>query len=122
MNRLPEPEVVSSYFDDGFAPRLAAMCLRWPNEPGCRRAVLWKLPDKVRLISPAPRRFGVRILRNADDSYDVCLVWDRLSLHWPNAQRAELIGSGMETVLAALGTELGHLLEQPIAAPLKAAA
>lgn len=121
-NRLPEPEVVSSYFDDGFAPRLAAMCLRWPEEPACLRASLWKLPDNVRLISPVPQHFGVRILRHAEDCYDVCLVWDRQSLHWPQARRAELIGSGIEAVLAALGTEMQNLLEQPIAVPLKAAA
>lgn len=122
MKHLPAPELVSSYFDDGFSPLLGAMCLRWPEEPEFSRAHLWHFPGGVRLIDLVPEHFGIRILRTADDGYEVSLLWNRTALFWEQARREELLDSSLRAVLACLGTDLGHLLDQPVLQPLKAAA
>jgi hypothetical protein len=122
MKQLPSPELVSSYFHDGFTPLLGAMCLRWPEELDVTRSVPWHLPENVRLIDTLPERFGVRILRTGDDGYDVCLLWNRVSLRWTEVRRDDLLHSSLQPVLASLGTDLAHLLDQPVLEPLKLAA
>jgi hypothetical protein len=122
MKHLPAPEVVSSYFDEAFTPLLGAMELHWPDEPELSRASLWQLPTGVRLIDTLPRWFGVRILRTNDDVYEVCLLWNHVALRWTDARRADLLQSSLQPILASLGTDLAHLLDQPVLVPLKLAA
>jgi hypothetical protein len=122
MKHLPAPEVVSSYFDEAFTPLLGAMELCWPDEPDPTRATLWHLPEGVRLVDTLPRWFGVRILRTNDDTYDVCLLWNHVALRWTEACRADLLASSLQPILASLGTDLTHLLDQPVLVPLKLAA
>lgn len=122
MKHLPEPEVVSSYFEEAFTPLLGAMELRWPDEPERNRATLWHLPEGVRLIDTLPRWFGVRILRTDEDAYEVCLLWNHVALRWTNVCRADVLQSSLQPILASLGTDLAHLLDQPVLVPLKLAA
>lgn len=120
MKTLPEPDVLGCYFDAGFSPHLAAMHLRWPALKTQRDHRLWDLPHGVRLRGPLPERFGVRVKHWADDAYAVCLVWDDLALRWANVSAAQLTGSALAEVLAALGTDVRDLLDQPIDAPVPA--
>ena len=59
-----QPEVRSCYFDIGFIPPLAAMELAWPAEVAFE-AQPWLLPSGETLIACLPRRFGIRIFRQA---------------------------------------------------------
>jgi hypothetical protein len=108
---LPEPEVVRCFFDESFQPRLPAMCLRWEDGSQDR---LWELPDNVCLAGPPPARFGVSIHRRSPDAYTVRLLWNQTALSWPTLTRAELLGSALSPLLGAMGTDLWHLLEQPV--------
>jgi hypothetical protein len=110
VKTLPEPEVVSCYFDDGFVPHLAAMRLRWP----AAGAELWRLPDGLRRDGPPPDRFGISIQRRDNDLYSVCLVWNDTGFHWGMLNSAQLLGGDVESILGALGTDLRRLLDQPI--------
>jgi hypothetical protein len=116
VKSLPEPEVVRSFFDDSFHPRLPAMCLRWYDDSGPASERLWELPDGVCLAGPPPERFGVSIQRRAADTYSVRLLWNHTGLNWPSLTRAELLTSALAPLLAALGTDLWHLIDQPISA------
>jgi hypothetical protein len=113
VQALPAPEVLRCYFDEAFEPHLPAMCLRW-GESQARSGQFWHLPEGVILTGPAPRRFGVSIQRLADDSYAVRLLWDRTCLIWLALTRRQLADSALEPLLAALGTDLWYLLDQPI--------
>jgi hypothetical protein len=116
VKTLPEPEVVRCYFDDGFDPRVPAMCLRWRPESFGQTDRLWELPEGLCLAGPAPERFGVNIQRQSADSYAVQLLWDRTRLIWPDLNRAQLLTSCLAPLLGALGTDLWYLLDQPIEA------
>lgn len=107
---LPAPEVVRCYFDATFEPHLPAMCLRWEEDAES----LWELPEGVRFSGPPPHQFGIRIQRWADDSYSVRLLWDRTCLTWLDLTRGQLLASDLEPLLAALGTDLWYLLDQPL--------
>lgn len=109
--KLPEPEVQSCYFDDAFVPSLSTMCLRWPDEA---RGGRWSFPASVCLTGPPPERFGVRIHRTDDDAYEIYLRWNNISLHWQATPRDQLVRSAIGTILAALGTNVDHILDQPI--------
>ncbi len=111
MNALPEPEVVSCYFDEGFAPRLAAMCLRWSAEIPER---VWELPEGLRLFGPPPVRFGLSVLRQEENGYAVGLVWNQTAVNWTCLTRQQLADSDLKRLLAAMGTDLLYILEQPI--------
>jgi hypothetical protein len=105
--------VVRCYFDDGFAPRLPAMCLRWDTGAlGGER--LWDLPEGVTLVGPPPERFGVSIRRCGSDSYNVRLLWDRTCLSWGDLPRAQILTSALAPLLGAMGTDLWYLLDQPV--------
>ncbi len=114
VQALPSPEVVRCYFDAAFDPHLPAMCLRW-HQPALPER-LWELPEGVCLVGPAPQRFGVRIQRQASDVYAVRLLWDRTCLDWVSLSRAQLLTSALAPLLGALGTDLWHLLDQPVSA------
>jgi hypothetical protein len=122
VQTLPEPEVVRCYFEDGFQPRLPAMSLRWQDATQER---LWELPDNVCLAGPPPDRFGITIQRRSLDTYAVRLLWNHTGLNWPALTRAELLGSALAPLLGAMGTDLWHLLDQPVSSesclPRKAA-
>jgi len=122
VQTLPEPEVVRCYFDNSCPPRLPAMCLRW--EEGSRER-LWELPDNVCLAGPPPEHFGITIQRRASDAYSVRLLWNHTVLSWPALTRAELLGSALTPLLAAMGSDLWHVLDQPVSSesclPRKAA-
>ncbi len=113
LKTLPPPQVLRCYFDDAFTPRLPAMDLRWDADlVGGER--LWELPDGVALVGPPPERFGVSINRRGPDSYSVRLLWDRTSLTWDALPRFEVLTSALAPLLAAMGTDLWYLLDQPV--------
>jgi hypothetical protein len=114
VQALPAPEVVRYYFDDAFEPRLPAMCLRWDAASPRAAEHSWKLPEGVRLASPAPRRFGIHVQRLAADAYSVRLLWDRTCLTWRSLTRAQLLTCDLAPLMAAMGTDLWHLLDQPV--------
>ena len=110
---LPPPQVVACYFDIGFMPPIAAMLLTWPP-PLDAESSTWKLPRGESVAGRLPRRFGVRIRRQAEDAYAVAVVWDSTYRQWFSLRRKEVAGSAIEPVLAALGTQLAYLLDQPV--------
>jgi hypothetical protein len=113
---LPQPELLGCYSDLGFTPPLAAMQLRWPGEAG--NCVLnWTLPGGEVLHGAPPKRFAVLVRRQAEDAYALTLVWDSTCRQWFSLRRHEITASGLSPVLAALGTRLDSLLDQPIGAP-----
>jgi hypothetical protein len=122
---LPAPEVVRCYFDTTFEPHLPTMCLRWEADDGDWDEHVWELPEGVRFNGPPPRRFGIRIQRQAEDSYSVRLLWDRTCLTWLDLRRGQLLNSDLDALLAALETDLWYLLDQPLPhserTPLRAA-
>ena len=120
---LPRPEVERCFFENSFEPPLPAMQLHWdPDGPGVAERV-WHMPDSVLLKGPAPHRFGITIHRQAKNSYQVRVLWNRLSLRWDDLTRAQIMASSLAVILNALGTDLWYLLTQPIEqeSPLQAA-
>ena len=113
---LPAPQVVRCYFDTSFAPHLPAMCLRWEADDEDWDERAWELPEGVRFNGSPPRRFGIRVQRQALDSYSVHLLWERTCLTWLDLTRGELLQSDLAALLSALGTDLWYLLDQPLAA------
>jgi hypothetical protein len=114
---LPVPEVVRCYFDESFEPHLPAMCLRWQQEEHDGTEAVWELPEGMRVTGPPPRHFGVLIQRQALDSYFVRLLWDRTCLTWHDLTREQLLHCDLDPLLAALGTDLWYLLDQPLPDP-----
>jgi hypothetical protein len=114
MRDLSRPEVLRCFFDDTFQPPLPAMELRWdPAAPGVADR-MWHLPEGVGLRGPAPSRFGITIQRDGDDAYHVRLLWNDLCLSWRHLRRVQIVASSLTSVLGCLGTDLWHLLHQPI--------
>lgn len=111
---LPTPQVSACYFDVGFVPPLAATELLWPAT--APREQTWTLPNGETLVGPPPRRFGVRVRRQAEDAYAVTLLWDTTYRQWFSLRRRELLESSLGAVLAALGTPLEYVLDQPASA------
>lgn len=109
---LPAPEAVRCYFDTTFEPHLPVMCLRWRMDDTEEEPV-WQLPEGVR-FSGLPRHFGIRIQRRSANSYAVRLLWDRTRLTWLDLTRDQLLDSDLDPLLAALGTDLWYLLDQPL--------
>jgi hypothetical protein len=112
---MPAVEVLRCYFDETFEPHLLAMCLRWEVAGAGER--LWELPEGVTIVGPAPQRFGFSVRRLDADAYSARLLWDRTCLTWPSLSRRDLLGSALARVLAALGTDLWCLLDQPASRP-----
>jgi hypothetical protein len=109
---LPPPQVVACYFDIGFMPPIAAMLLQWPAPQDAQEST-WKLPRGESVAGRLPRRFGVRIRRQAEDAYAVALVWDSTYRQWFSLRRREVLDTALEAVLLAMGTRLDYLLDQP---------
>lgn len=116
ITTLAAPRVLRHYFDDEFHPPLPALWLRWDADPSDQGEKLWDLPEGVCLTGPAPERFGVRIQRRGADAYHVRLLWDQTRLCWPSLKRVQLLTSSLAPLLGAVGTDLWHLLEQPVGA------
>ena len=114
---LPPPEIVGCFFDDGFTPKLLAMRLLWPVAEGQSEECAWVLPLGDVFNGPAPREFGFSLHRTGDDQYDARLRWDSRRIHWTSLRRADLLESSLPVVLAAMGTDLHYLLDQPISEP-----
>jgi hypothetical protein len=111
---LPAPEVVRCYFDTTFEPHLPAMSLRWDADDTEEAEHVWELPEGVRFSGSPPAHFGIRIQRQAADSYAVRLLWDRTCLTWLDLTRDQLLSSDLDALLSALGTDLWYLLDQPV--------
>jgi hypothetical protein len=92
------------------------MQLRWPGPAG-ETSQAWLLPRSETLHGPPPRRFGLLIRRQAEDAYAISLVWDSTCRQWFSLRRHEVLGTALEPVLAALGTRLDYLLDQPVGSP-----
>jgi hypothetical protein len=115
VTSLPPPELVGCYSDLGFTPPLAAMQLHWPA--ACAEAMQnWLLPRGEALSGPPQRRFGLLVRRQSEDAYAISLVWDSACRQWFSLRRHEVLGTALEPVLAALGTQLVYLLDQPVLA------
>ena len=116
VKHLSQPEIVRCFFDEVFDARVPAMCLRWKSDAHESAAQTWELPEGLRLVGPAPERFGVSIRRHDADSYAVRLLWDRTCMFWPTLTRRTLMASSLAPLLEAMGTDLWYLLDQPIVA------
>jgi hypothetical protein len=125
VRHLSQPEIVRCYIDEVFDARVPAMCLRWESEARESPEQTWELPQGIRVVGPAPVRFGVSIRRHGKDGYAVRLLWDYTCMYWPTLTRRALMVSSLASLLEAMGTDLWYLLDQPIAAepavPLSAA-
>lgn len=113
LKQLPVPEVVRCYFDDSLDIHLPAMSLRWPisSEDSMHT---WSFPEGVLIRTGLPTHFGINIQRLARDTYTVQMLWNRLHLFWPSLARNELVQGDLGAILAAIGTDLWYLLDQPI--------
>lgn len=114
MNLLHPPKVVRCFFSQQFQPHLPAMELEWDlNTPGVAEST-WFFPEHVAIKGPAPVRFGVIVQRLGQDQYSVRLLWNDVCMTWGNLRRVQIMTSSLALVLQALGTDLWHLLDQPI--------
>jgi hypothetical protein len=110
---LPRPKIKRCCIENNADASMSCMELQWDlDAPGIMERA-WHLPDGVVLQGPAPARFGIIVHRIGKDSYRVRLVWNRLCLSWDGLTRVQIMASSLKLLLAALGTDLWHLLEQP---------
>src|SRR5947209_2942043 len=114
MNGLPIPQIRTCEFEEILQPRVAAMQLDWSGHAaGEHRS--WHLPGCLTLGGPTPGRFGIHIYRHAPDGYAVHLVWNQTHLVWRSLARRHLQESCLGALLAAMGTDLQEILDQPVA-------
>jgi hypothetical protein len=117
---LPKPQILRCFSERTFDPPLPAMELRWHLDHASAVERTWHLPDGVVVKGATPSRFGVTIHRDAENSYQVRVLWNRLSLTWQGLTRNQVMASSLAPLLHALGTDLWYLLNQPIDQPLAA--
>jgi hypothetical protein len=122
MQQLPAPHIVRCFFETRFEPHLPAMELQWDADAHGVADRTWHLPDRVSLRGPAPSCFGLVLHRHGANAYQLHILWDRVCLCWEDLPRSEIMASSLSIVLAALGTDLWYLLDQPIDSGLRAAA
>ena len=89
------------------------MELDWGEEFPSTMLQTW-LPQNVQIQGTPPRLFGIHTRRQKTNAYAVRVLWNDLSLAWDNLQRVQILASTLNPVLKSLGTDLWHLLEQPI--------
>lgn len=111
-----EPRILSCHFDDSFEPHFPAFDLDWQNTPLAEKR-LWELPCGFQFVGQPPERFGIEVLRLATNCYQVRVLWNQACLQWSRLQRQQILGTSLAEVLAALGTDLAYLLDQPVLAP-----
>ena len=110
MHALPVPNVVRS----GNEGSMSILLLQWnPDIPGVADRT-WELPEHVCITGPAPKRFAYAIDRRGQDSYQLKVLWNQMSLEWKNLTRRQLLTTALTPILKALGTDLGELLERPM--------
>jgi hypothetical protein len=109
---MSAPKVVRSYCDEAFDALTPVWCLRWGSEEADAPERLWELPEGVSVFGPPPAQFGVSV-RRSRGAYAVRVLWDRTVFSWAALSRMQLLGSALAPLLAALGKDLWHLLEQP---------
>jgi hypothetical protein len=112
---LPAPQVVSCAFPSHVQPTMPALRLNWPVSMQADR--FWALPCGAHKAGPPPALFGIVIRRTATDRYTLRLIWDDTYLDWRQLRRHDLKGSCLGAIVAALGTSLDEMLDQPIAQP-----
>jgi hypothetical protein len=110
---LAEPRITGCCFAELFFPRLAALNLDWHETLHGQSEQTWILPRGLRIAGQAPILFGIRICRTATDGYLVRMVWNEMQFSWADLTRQEILESSLSVVLAALGTSLEYLLDQP---------
>lgn len=110
---LPEPDLVSCLVIDEVQPHMLAMRLNWPDDV-LTQAQIWDLPGGQQQFSPAPECFGIVLHRSAEDAYVIRLWWDGCYFTWQNLTRQEIENTCLHRLLAALGSDLPFMLEQPI--------
>src|SRR5262245_1399755 len=111
LRSLPTPELLRWAQHDGFEPQLPVMCLRWRCDHKDAAECSWTLPEGLTIVGPPPRLFGLHVDRQDRDSYSVRLVWDRTTFAWERLSRPQLLATCLRNLLAALGTDLWHLLD-----------
>jgi hypothetical protein len=114
MESLPRPTILESYVDKRFQPSMPAFRLRWEPTQGTTER-RWYLPQHLTLTGPAPERFGLTVLRRGADSYSASMIWNDMNLTWTDLSRVQLLTSAVTPILRALGQDLWHLLNRPIA-------
>jgi len=113
MVPLPSAQIQQCYRDIGFVPPIEAMLLCWPEEAS-QTLLEWKLPCGDTFQASLPRRFGLRVWRQAENAYAVCLLWDSTYRQWFSLRRHEIVASSLGKVLQALGKSLDSLLDQAV--------
>lgn len=114
MRALPRAVVTRHYMDDGFRPSLPAICVDWLHGGIDFTEQVWLLPRGVKLLGPAPVRFGIRLKAVSDDSLDVQLVWNNVHLRWSALTAAELTGCALSSLMKAMGIPLTELVAQEL--------
>jgi hypothetical protein len=108
-----EPRILSCHFEEDFDPHFPAFELDWSNTPLADKQT-WELPCGFRFVGQPPQRFGVEVLRTGTNSYHLRVLWNQACLQWSRLQRHQILGTSLAEVLAALGTDLAWLLDQPV--------
>ena len=114
MDLLPRPEVLRCFFDRQCEPHLSAMDLDWNSDATGTAERIWYFPGQLTIKGPPPHRFGVTVLRLADDAYAVRVLWNEQTLTWGKLRRTQIMTSALAPVLKALDTDLWYLLQQPV--------
>lgn len=119
MTTLPSPQIVacedvSLGLDEFFLPEMGALRLHWDDAVEALRPRNWTLPLRHVVEGPAPTRFGIRVTRYGEDQYSVHVVWNRSGIAWTDLNRREIQESDLGCLLAAMGTNLDDLLNQPV--------
>lgn len=109
---LPTPDIVRRYIEDYFHESVPALSLRWPATAAAEK--LWELPDGLSIVGAPPERFGFHVQRVGRDIYSLRVLWNQMCLTWGSLTRMQLLSSALAPLLAALGTDLWRLLEQPV--------
>jgi hypothetical protein len=117
---MVEPGIVCCQFDNAFQPHLLAMELDWRDSDWATTSRTWVLFEGLQFIGPAPRRFGMELLRHGVDAFSLRMLWNNTRLAWPDLKRGQITHTSLGELLAAMGTDLNYLLDQPII-PLESA-
>jgi hypothetical protein len=114
LETLPKPEVIRQGMDHAQTTSVPALWLRWNHDSPTTAEKIWYLPKDLCLTGPAPERFGVMIQRRGDDSYELRVVWNEMSLAWHSLRRVQILSSALNPLLRALGKDLWQMLVQPV--------
>jgi len=113
---LPQPRITGCACERAFPSYLATLKLEWDDHDVASRQLTWSMPRDFLLSSPVPVRFGIRLVRLDLNSYSLYVIWNETRLAWDHLTRQQVARSSLPQLLAALGTDLEELLDQPIEA------